>query len=563
MPFLTKEDISGVIQKIAIDQNEVVIGRHPDCQIIVEEGAISRRHARIYSQQGQHLIEDLQSRNGTYVNNRLIHQPIRLFDGDLIGICDSRFTFHLDEVSGISRPRPTVEKPRTNHGDSVLFDDQADDVSSIMSKMELSSHYGGTDLSFVVTPEKRLETIVNVTRALAKAVGLEQVFPAVLDCLFDLFVQVDRGFVVMREPNGQLTPHAIRLRNPKDDELIRVSRTIVNYVLDRKQAVISSDVGSDDRFDMSQSIAEFRIRSLMCAPLVDSDGNALGVIQLDTLRRTQGFNEQDLEVLSVVAMQASLAIENERLHQSAEAQRDLRRDLELAHEVQHGFLPQNRPQISGYSFYDYYRPAQQIGGDYYDYIVLNDGRIAVLVADVVGHGVAAALLMAKLSAEVRFALAVEPDAAQAVRRLNAAIEGLDLDRFVTLALAMIDPRNDTATIINAGHTKPLIRRADGSLIEPGTEFSSLPVGIMPDVTYRPFELRLESGDCVLMYTDGVNECFNREEEQFGLERLRQIFKSVRADSIGEICGNIVRDIKRFIGSAEQADDICLVCFSKT
>ncbi len=564
MPFLTKDEADNIVRNIALDREEMVIGRHPECQIIVDEGAISRRHARIYTDQGQHLIEDLQSRNGTFVNNRMIHQPIRLFDGDLIAICDARFIFHIDEISGFSRPRPTnAEKLSSVKSDSVMFEDLDGDVSSIMSQMELSSHHGSAEVSFNITPEKRLETIVNVTRALSKTVGLDQVLPTVLDCLFQLFLQVDRGFVVMRGQNGQLIPEAVKLRNPKDDELIRVSRTIVNYVLERKQAVISTDAGTDNRFDMSQSVADFRIRSLMCAPLVDSDGNTLGVIQLDTLRRTTGFNDQDLEVLSVVALQASLAVENERLHQNAEVQREMRRDLELAHEVQHGFLPQNRPVIPGYTFYDYYRPAQQVGGDYYDYVVLKDGRVAVIVADVVGHGVAAALLMAKMSAEARFALATEPDLTQAMKKLNAAIEGLDLDRFITLALAMIDPSNDNVTIINAGHMRPIIRRADTTIIEPGAEFSSVPVGIMPEVDYRPFDFTLKSGDCVLMYTDGVNECFNCEQEQFGISRIKQILQASQPESLSDLGANIVRDVKRFIGAADQNDDICMVCFAKT
>jgi pSer/pThr/pTyr-binding forkhead associated (FHA) protein len=103
MPFLTKDEADNVVRNISLDRDEMVIGRHPECQIIVDEGAISRRHARIYADKGQHLIEDLQSRNGTYVNNRLIHQPIR-FDGDLIAICDARFIFHIDEISGFLDP---------------------------------------------------------------------------------------------------------------------------------------------------------------------------------------------------------------------------------------------------------------------------------------------------------------------------------------------------------------------------------------------------------------------------------------------------------------------------
>jgi serine phosphatase RsbU (regulator of sigma subunit)/pSer/pThr/pTyr-binding forkhead associated (FHA) protein len=563
MAYLTKDNTEGPTTPIALDREEFVIGRHPDCQIIVDEGAISRRHARIFRQGGQLMLEDLRSRNGTYLNNQLVLQPTRLLDGDMIGVCDAKFTFHLSLPSSKwkSAGKPTDRKSLTQ-SDSVLFEDQDDDLSSIMSKMELSSHYGVVDSTFGITPEKRLETIVNVTRALSLTVGTEQVLTTVLDCLFELFVQVDRGFIVLRDAQGQLVPRAVKIRNPKDDELIRVSRTIVNYVIQRKQAVISSDAGTDNRFDMSQSIADFRIRSLMCAPLIDSDDNAFGVIQLDTLRRTSGFSEQDLEALSVVSMQASLAIENDRLHLSVAAEKELRRDLELAHEVQRGFLPQSQPKIPGYEFFDYYRPARQVGGDYYDYIQLKDGRVAVLVADVVGHGIAAALLMAKLSAEARFALATESDFPKAMARLNASILGLPLDRFITLIVAMIDPSTDQITMINAGHIQAIIRRKNGSIIEPGTEYSSLPIGVAAQVDYHPYTVIFETGDSVLLLTDGIHECFNAKQEQFGMARVRQVVGEPGPRTSQEIGESLVRQVEQFVGSADHNDDICLVCFGK-
>ena len=563
MPFLTTGDGTDIIRKISVDRPEMVIGRHPECEIVIDEGAVSRRHARLFEEGGHYCVEDLQSRNGTLVNRRQIHQPIRLFDGDLISICEREFTFHIDEVSGFSKPRVTAaERDVKRTGDSVQFENRSVDLSSIVSHMEVASHHSGIDQAFANTPQQRLNAVANVTRALSKAVGREQISKIVLECLFELFVQVDRGFVVLREASGALVPVAFQLRNPKDDEAIRISRTIVDHVMDSKQAVLSADACTDERFDMSQSVADFRIRSLMVAPLVDSDGQALGVIQLDTLRRTLGFSDQDLEILSVVAMQASLALENEQLHELAEVQRKLHRDLELAHEVQHGLLPRSRPLLPGFEFYDYYRPAQQVGGDYYDYIVLNDGRVGVVVADVVGHGMAAAILMAKLAAEVRFAVAMERDPAAAVGKLNRAISGLQLDRFVTLLLVMIDANQDEMTIVNCGHTLPLIRRADGTIEEPGPEFSSLPLGVSSDVAFNAYQRRLVPGDAVILYTDGVSESIDEDDAVFSVQRIREIVKDAPNGSITEIGAHLVREVKRFVGSASQLDDICVVGFSR-
>ena len=142
------------------------------------------------------------------------------------------------------------------------------------------------------------------------------------------------------------------------------------------------------------------------------EGEALGVIQLDALDPLNRFRQEDLDVLASVASQAAFAIENAQLHEAAMHDQALRRELAVAHEVQRGFLPAAAPHIPGYDFFEFYQPANQLGGDYYDYIELPGGRLAVVVADVSGKGISAALLMAKLSAETRFCLASEPQPAR-------------------------------------------------------------------------------------------------------------------------------------------------------
>jgi serine phosphatase RsbU (regulator of sigma subunit) len=310
---------------------------------------------------------------------------------------------------------------------------------------------------------------------------------------------------------------------------------------------------------MSQSLADFRIRSMMCAPLLDSEGEPLGVIQIDTVDQRKRFEKEDLEILVAVAAQAGIAIDNARMYEQALRQRAVERDLELAHEVQQGFLPRQAPQLPGYSFYDFYKPANHVGGDYYDYIELPDGRIAVVLADVVGHGVAAALLMGKLSAETRYCLASQPDVASALTELNRRFCGPRSDRFVTLVITVLNPKDHSVAIVNAGHMAPIWRRADGTVIDAGEDIASVPIGIMEDIVYLQDVIKLEKGDCLTLYTDGINESMNSQDECFGIERLRKVIAGFQG-GLNAACVSLMDEVRRHMGGAPQYDDMCLVAF---
>ena len=263
-----------------------------------------------------------------------------------------------------------------------------------------------------VNPEVKLRALIEITQNLRKSLAVDGVLPKLLDSLFKIFVQADRGFVVLRGPaEGQLLLKAVKQRRADVDDAIRISRTIVNQVLTNKQAILSADAASDSRFEMSQSIADFRIRSMMCAPLVNSDGKALGAIQIDTLDQRSRFQQDDLDVLASVAGQAAFVLENAQLHEQALKQQRSSAIWSWPTRCSKGCCPRAPPRLEGYHFFDFYEPANQVGGDYYDYIRLPGGRLAVVLADVSGKGVSAALVMAKLSAEVRYCLASEPSAA--------------------------------------------------------------------------------------------------------------------------------------------------------
>jgi phosphoserine phosphatase RsbU/P len=440
-------------------------------------------------------------------------------------------------------------------------DEQPSDSSTIMSRLNMPAN--STGLRLAVNTEAKLKALIEISQQLGKALGMAEVLPKLLDSLFAIFLQADRGFIVLRDPQtGRLVPKAIKYRRHEDTQTARISRTIVNNVMVSKEALLSADAATDARFDMSESIVDFHIRSMMCAPLVDRDGNSLGVIQLDTLDPRNRFKQDDLDVLASVACQAAFALENAQLHETAMRDQDIRRELAVAHEVQRGFLPSAAPRIPEYDFFEFYEPANQLGGDYYDYVELPGGRLAVVVADVSGKGISASLLMAKLSAETRFCLASEPSPAQAIGRLNRAFcESGWEDRFVTMVLAVLDPRRHEVTVVNAGHLPPLLRRGAGAVEAVGESESCLPLGVDHDVDYAQCILPLVPGESIVLYTDGITEAMNAQDELYGQQRLLTLLGS-DVDRVSLLGRRILDDVKRFVGARPQSDDMCLTCFGR-
>ena len=501
MAVLSSSDESVIKKNYRLSTDPVIIGRHPECSIQIDDGSVSRHHAKVTNSDGVWFLEDLESRNGTFLNGQAIQQQTRLFDGAVIKICDISFNFYTGD-SIVEGNRPTLEERDYRKGtvprrSSVILSD--DSESHVMSQLDPPSHQ--SVITTKVSAEDKLNAITKIAHALSEAIGRDEMLSKILDFLFNLFSEADRGFIMLKDANGVLRPLGFKTRYDQDDEEIRISRTICRKVMDSKHPILSRDAGKDDRFDTSQSVFDFRIRSIMCAPLINSSDESIGVVQLDSLRRSIVFTEEDVETLVTIAMQASLAIQKADLFDQAQQSRELEADLKLANELQQRFLPQRSPEFEKYEFYSWYRPMQQVGGDYFDYIALDENRLGIIVADVVGHGVAAAMLMAKVSADAKFALATSNSPEEAVCMMNRNLANMHLDRFVTLALCLLDKRTDSLTIVNAGHMPPIIRRSDGSVEQVATEESGVPIGILEDYQYESFTTTLQPGDVAVLYTD--------------------------------------------------------------
>lgn len=528
----------------------ITIGRHPECDIPLDGNSVSRLHAQLLRVDNGYSIEDQKSRNGTLVNGLRIAKTVRLANDDRVKICETLFVYREE-------PETPTEDQFITTAETINEDDRPSTVVSTVDLRDAKAFLTG------VRPEAKLNAIFEISQAIAHTLDLDSVFNKILESSFRIFPQVDRGMVI-EAIGGRLIPRASKQRNPDEDSL-RFSRTIVQRALEEKKAILSADASSDERFSLSESIADFRIRSIMCVPLLGVDQRPLGVIQLDTQSYTQRFGEDDLQVLVSMSNQASIAMENARLHEQTLAQERIRRELSFAREVQQRFLPRSQPVVPGYSFWAYYEAAGQIGGDYYDFVSLPNGRQAVIVADVSGKGVPAALLMARISSDAKVALITRPDdPADAVTELNRQLCDANLDdRFVTMTVAVVDPKTHRVQTVSAGHMSPMVRRRNGSVDEPtsSADAGSLPLGILPDAVYQLVEIGLEPGERIVCYSDGINDAMSTQDEAYTSDRLRKLL-SVTDKPAAELGELLIADVRAFAEGRGQHDDMTLVVFSR-
>ena len=262
---------------------------------------------------------------------------------------------------------------------------------------------------------------------------------------------------------------------------------------------------------------------MICVPLLSQDGRALGVIQLDTKSLRHQFTQTDLDVLVSVGAQASLAIENARLHEDLLQRSDIERELRFATQVQLGFLPEHRPNPAGYEFFDYYEPAHRVGGDYFDYVVhagpadrdRSGRRRRKRGSRRPAHGPA---LFGRAIASLYAA-----DAGKVLSALNEEIHSQGMGhRFVTFVLLMLNPETHELTIANAGHLPPIVRWPDGKAASIGREHSGMPLGIRPKQEYGELTFPVEPGTTLTVCTDGITEAMNAANDLFGRVRLEEL-----------------------------------------
>lgn len=561
-------DVPGRI--VVLNHEKMVLGRHPNCEIVLDNAAVSRRHAQFLENHGTYFVEDLQSRNGTIVNGEQIEGRTQLQDTDLVKICNVVLRFHAVMPPAVDPATAAVPgdthqlSPDTAHVKPVVGQTTTslppvsmdDSNAAVISSMDASSV---THISLKVQPEAKLAAVLAISRDLGAALEVDDVLPRILDSLFQIFPQADRGVALLHDNDAdKLVVKASKTRHRHEDDIVEISQTIIQKAVDTGQAFLSADAGTDQRFDSSESISKFRIRSLMCAPLVGQDGTRLGVIQIDSKTSAPGFIADDLELLIAVACQAAVVVEKAVLYHRAETLRDLERELNFATQIQLGFLPTERPHIAGYEFFHYYEAAQSVGGDFFDYVTLRNGKIAITLGDVAGKGVPAALMMARLYADARYHLLMEQTAGGALTKLNDdVVRGGHGHRFVTYAAAILDPQAHQLTIANAGHLPPLLKKANQTVERMGVDHANLPLGVDGSLEFEEAVFDLAPGDAIVLYTDGVTEATNAANDLYGMRRLIKCIADA-PPGIGELGERLIADVEEFCGGRAQRDDICLL-----
>jgi serine phosphatase RsbU (regulator of sigma subunit)/pSer/pThr/pTyr-binding forkhead associated (FHA) protein len=534
----------------------LVFGRNAECDVIIPDPAVSRMHAQITHSKGKYSIEDLKSRNCTLVNGQAITTRTLLHDQDRVQICNFLFTFHSDREA-----TPALHLPPRP---------EAEDDAESSSTIEVVLGDSGPQI-LQNQPARKLSLLLEITRKLARLIQLDQFLPEIIDSLFELFKQADRGVILLLDDQAQqLVPSLVKTRHGREQGPPRYSRRIVAQCLETGHALLSKDALREPKFQADEpdnSILAAQIRSVMCVPLLARDtGTAFGVLQLDTQDRAKKFTREDLELLMAVASQVSIAIENARLYQDRYFRDQKDREMALARQMQNSILPDTLPVLGGYEFFAHYASALEVGGDYYDFVPLPDGRLVVAIADVVGKGMPAALLMAKLSSDARLCLLSEKSPEMAVSRLNHLLLPAcqQTDRFVTLALAVLAPARQTATLVTAGHLTPLVYRAARRTLEDAhpREVAGLPLGIQKDVVYSSRDIPVQAGDGLIFFTDGVVDAMDQSGKPFQMGRVRDILENgpLVPQAMGE---RLVAAVKQHSHGCKQQDDITVVCFGKT
>lgn len=578
---VVKGDSVGAI--LPLQAGRTVIGRHPTCHVVLDNGAVSRHHAQVLESHGNYFLEDLRSRNGTYLNGEALSSRAELHDGDQVRICDVTLSFSLQSpatptrrnVAGLEghAVRETMltdggESPALSQLDEsqiyILPEHEPEPIfdppSSVIKKMD--SRTGGSS-SFLrsggVKADVKLKAILELTTAVARELDVDAVLPKLLSTLFNVFPQADQGFVLLKEEDEDvLRVKATKTRSNAADDVIAVSMTVVRHVMSSGEAVLSGNVLDDSRFKGSTALAKMRVQSMMCVPLLDPEDKPFGIIQILTRSTIQVFSEDDLDLLISLAAQAAMVIDNAKLHEQLLAKLELERDLDFATQVQLGFLPKSRPHVGGYSFADYYEAALRVGGDYFDYIGLPDGRLAMAIGDVAGKGMPAALLMARLYSSTRYQLLTAGSPGKAVGGLNQEIVSSGLGhRFVTFLVMIIDPKQHNVTLVNAGHLSPVLRRRDGTVEAIGRDSSGLPLGIVPELEYEEAVFSLKAGETILAFTDGVTEAMTEQKEIYGRDRLLKLI-SRSEGTVEMLVESVVDDVEKFTAGSDSRDDTCLI-----
>jgi serine phosphatase RsbU (regulator of sigma subunit) len=529
----------------------VVIGRGAGADVPVEDHRVSRRHAMVSCHAGEWCVQDLGSANGTRVNKRRIAERVRLKNGDVVSIGPMSAMFRDEAVK--LEETPPLPQTAFRHGEHR--DEQV--LLRMGAEPAESAAAGGGDAELMVRRLRFMEYLGSISDLVFDPKAL---LSFVVEQLFELVPRADRVFVMRWDRETDKFELAAARDRSGAATHVSASRTLLKEVVAKREAVLVSDAQTDKRYAHADSILALRLRSAICAPIVFHD-DVFGVIQIDSTLGAMPFGKTEVALTLGLASQVGLALGYAKIHARMVERELLERDLELARRIQKQFLPASMPAVSGYGFAVHFQPALAIGGDFYDFVDLPQGRVAIVVGDVSGKGVSAALYAARLTSELRHLAAGEVDAATILARANRALaRGNDESMFATATLVVLEPSDGRLAVASAGHPLPIVVDRHGHVAMAGRA-GDPPLGLDERAAFHEEFFELDEDDAVLLYTDGIVEAVNIKLDSFGDQRLHKAM--IRSDRTPEgILRTVVEQVEAFAGSQPQSDDLTAVCFRR-
>jgi serine phosphatase RsbU (regulator of sigma subunit) len=544
MAEITIDTGDGGRERYAISKDRVTIGRSRESDIFLPDQWLSRHHAEILRREVNFFLHDLGSKNGTLLNGEPVHGDRRLRHGDVITLGEHVLTFSVEDVEEDSQP-PEGTK---------IF--SARELSDIKTKPSI-------DPEELQRQNRVLEVLSQAARALLAHRPLPDLFEQVLDLLFAA-VPAERGAILLLE--GTPAEPVVKASRSRGGQplLAKVSRSIARRVLERRETMLLPNLMEDAAFSTQDSILSTGIRSALCAPLwftsaLSEQDAVIGLVYLDSLAIARPFNEEDARIVTALANVAAAKIENVRLLEESLEKRRLEKEMEMAAEIQRGLLPDGAPTLPGYGLVGANRPCLTVGGDYYDFALMQ-GQLMMALGDVSGKGAGAALLMAVLRAAVR-GLWSEASVAEAVSRINSTVcQNVTQGKYVTFFLARLEPATGQVCYVNAGHNPPLLVRRDGT-IETLTE-GGMVLGLFDSIPYAEGKCEMRAGDTLLIFSDGVTETFSASGDEFGDERLGEVALRGRGLDAAGLQAEILRELESFAVGTKATDDRTLIVLKR-
>lgn len=427
--------------------------------------------------------------------------------------------------------------------------------------LNVSSHFLQEENKRLRRAVEELSVLNEIATAITSVQSLEQIVDLIVrKCVKNL--KVEQGVVMLLDEKDQNNPFHTMIRKQDSAANIlpyRLDTQLTGWMLKNKNPLLVNDLKNDERFKFMVD-EKFPVRSLLSVPMTVK-GKMIGLLTVFNKHAESGFSNDDQRLLGIIAAQSAHVIENARLYQEEQSLLRLKEEMRLAYEIQLNLLPKSQPQISGYQIAGKSIPAKDVGGDYFDFIKINDNLLAFCLGDISGKGIPAAILMSNLQATLRGQTLMSKSCSKCVSFANDILyHNTGANKFATLFYAILDSSKNEIAYCNAGHNNPVLISSGGKISR--LNIGGMLIGVMPSISYEEAVINLNEDEVLVIFSDGVTEAMNSNEEEFDEERLCSLLLKNKNLSAEKMLETIFNEVKKYVGNTSQMDDITVVIIKR-